>query len=236
MSSLLVHVKRAPLSLLIVLCLAALSFSYAFADDSPRPLAVTVIGDPDAAVAGKFAVGSASVGTKALTVTGVIDFLGAGTGHNYFPQGAGNNMQINTNVDEANSVGDASRSQWKLVLGSNLDWFSIRRSPAGGTYNEDALFFVEGSTGRVGIATVDTANGASIPFSPAARLHVETASGVGVFGRASATTGVNYGVLGRSDSTSGSGVFAWAAATTGANNGVYGVSDSTSGTGVLGAA
>src|SRR3989337_1311928 len=177
MSSFLVHIKRAPLSLLIVLCLAALTVSYAFADDSARPLAVTVIGDPDAAVAGKFAVGSASVGTKALTVTGVIDFLGAGTVHNYFTQGAGNNMQINTNVDEANTVGDPSRSQWKLVMGSNLDWFSIRRSPAGGTYNEDALFFIQGSSGRVANAVVGTANGAAMPFSPLAKLHVETASG-----------------------------------------------------------
>ena len=104
MSQLHSYLRRSTLPLLVVVCLAALSFSYAFADDSARPLAVTVIGDPDAAVAGKFAVGSASVGSKALTVTGVIDFLGAGTVHNYFTQGAGNNMQINTNVDEANTV------------------------------------------------------------------------------------------------------------------------------------
>jgi hypothetical protein len=128
-------------------------------------MAVQIIGDPDAAVSGRFAVGTASVGSKALTVVGVIDFLGAGTVHNYFTQGPGNNMQINTNVDEANAVGDATRSQWKLVLGSSLDWFSIRRSPVGGTYNEDALFFIEGSTGRVGIATVDTGNGAVVPFT-----------------------------------------------------------------------
>jgi len=248
MSRMFVHVKRSTLPLLLVVCLAALSFSYAFADDSARPLAVTVIGDPDAAVAGKFAVGSASVGTKALTVTGVIDFLGAGTVHNYFTQGAGNNMQINTNVDEANTVADASRSQWKLVLGSNLDWFSIRRSPAGGVYNEDALFFIEGSTGNVGIATVDTANGASIPFTPQARLHVETASGDavrgvttatagrGVTGYASATTGSAYGVYGESSSIGGRGVYGVASATTSQVAGVYGQSDSSQGAGVWGVA
>src|SRR3990172_1242534 len=234
MSTLLVHVKRAPLFLIVVFCLAALSFSYAFAEDAARPLAVTVIGDPDAAVNGRFAVGSASVGSKALTVTGVIDFLGAGTVHNYFTQGAGNNMQINTNVDEANTVADASRSQWKLVLGSNLDWFSIRRSPAGGTYNEDALFFVEGSTGRVGIATVDTANGASIPFTPQARLHVEIASGDAVWGITTATSGGFYGVYGQSNSPAGAGVYGEASATTGGNDGVLGESDSTSGRGVHG--
>ena len=250
------HFTRSTLPLLVVVCLAALSFTYAFADDSARPLAVTVIGDPDAAVNGRFAVGSASVGSKALTVTGVIDFLGAGTVHNYFTQGAGNNMQITTNVDEANTIGDASRSQWKLVMGSNLDWFSIRRSPAGGTYNEDALFFVEGSTGNVGIATVDTANGATIAFTPLARLHVETPSGdavygnttdsngSGVYGFASATTGYGTGVRGLTYSTSGSGVAGESFSTAGAgvfgqswgNYGVVGRSYSTNGRGVYGEA
>ena len=243
MSHLYSYLKRTTLPLLVVVCLAALSFSYAFADDSAHPLAVTVIGDPDAAVNGKFAVGSASVGSKALTVTGVIDFLGAGTVHNYFTQGAGNNMQINTNVDEANSVGDASRSQWKLVLGSNLDWFSIRRSPAGGTYNEDALFFIQGSSGRVGIAAVDTANGASIPFSPQARLHVQTTSGDAVWGVTSDSGSVGVygdapytGVYGHASASSGYGVYGYASAATGIDYGVAGRSDSTSGTGVIGAA
>ena len=234
MSRLRTYITRSTLPLLVVLCLAALSFSYAFADDPARPLAVTVIGDPDAAVNGRFAIGSASVGSKALTVIGVIDFLGAGTVHNYFTQGAGNNMQINTNVDEANTVGDASRSQWKLVLGSNLDWFSIRRSPAGATYNEDALFFIEGSTGRVGIVTVDTANGAAIPFTPQARLHVQTASGDAVWGITTATGGGFFGVFGRSASTAGYGMYGIASATTGFNYGVYGQSYSTSGYGVRG--
>jgi len=231
------YLRRSTLPLLLVVCLAALSFSYAFADSSSRPLAVTVIGDPDAAVNGRFAVGSASVGTKALTVVGVIDFLGAGTVHNYFTQGAGNNMQINTNVDEANTVGDASRSQWKLVLGSNLDWFSIRRSPAGGTYNEDALFFIQGSTGNVGIATVDTANGASIPFTPLARLHVETASGDGIVGISNdASAGMWTGVYGESSSPDGNGVIGRATATTGDAWGVGGLTSADAGTGVWGRA
>jgi hypothetical protein len=238
--------KRTTLPLLIVLCLAALTASYAYADGALRPLATQIIGDPDAAVTGKLAVGTATPGNKALTVVGVIDFLGAGTVHNYFTEGTGNNMQINTNVDEGNAVGDASRSQWKLVLGSNLDWFSIRRSPAGGTYNEDALFFIQGSTGRVGIATVDTTNGATIPFTPQARLHVQTASGdalwgettdtnkTAVYGYASATTSANYGVVGRSASVNGTGVFGDAYAPTGSTYGVWGQSGSTSGYGVSG--
>ena len=235
MSQLHSYLRRSTLPLVVVACLAALSFSYAFADDSARPLAVTVIGDPDAAVNGRFAVGSASVGSKALTVTGVIDFLGAGTVHNYFTQGAGNNMQITTNVDEANTVADASRTQWKMVLGSNLDWFSIRRSPAGGTYNEDALFFIQGSTGNVGIATVDTANGASIPFTLQAKLHVVTASGTAIYAHGTATTGGAYAVLAVDDRPSGCAVCGVAMHTTGVNIGIQGLTYSPSGYGVYGA-
>jgi hypothetical protein len=237
MSTLRRLLHRSHLALLIVLCLAALTATSVYAGGEARPLAATdLIGSPDAAVNGKFAVGSAAVGSKALTVTGVIDFLGAGTVHNYFTQGGGNNMQINTNVDEGNTVGDISRSQWKLVLGSALDWFSIRRSPAGGTYNEDALFFIQGSTGNVGIATVDTGNGATIPFTPQARLDVETPSGNAVYGLASATTGYTYGVYGQSSSTDGTGLYGFATATTGNNNGVIGHSNSTNGNGVYGLA
>jgi hypothetical protein len=233
MSRLLVQVRRSTLPILIVLCLAALSVSYAFADEAPRPLATQVIGDPDAAVAGKFAVGTATPGNKALTVVGVIDFLGAGTVHNYFTQGGGNNMQINTNVDEANTVGDATKSQWKLVIGSSLDTFSIRRSAAGGTYDENALFFINGSTGRVGIATVDTGNGGAIPFTPTARLDVRTTSGDGIRGQ-SDDAAASAGVYGISASTAGNGVVGYAPAASGTTFGVLGRSDSAAGTGVYG--
>jgi hypothetical protein len=234
MSRLLVHLKRSTLPVLFVLCLAALTVSYAYAEGTLHPLATQVIGDPDAAVTGKLAVGTATPGNKTLTVVGVIDFLGGGTVHNYFTQGGGNNMQINTNVDEVNTVGDATKSQWKLVLGSSLDWFSIRRSPAGGTYNEDALFFIDGSTGKVGIATVDTGNGATIPFTPQARLHVQTTSGHAVWGATTASSGSAYGVYGQSDSSTGRGVFGYATATSGPNFGVYGGTNASNGYGVFG--
>ncbi len=236
---------------MLVLCLAALTASSVFARGVASPaLATDVIGSPDAAVNGKLAVGSSSVGSKSLTVSGVIDFVGAGTVHNFFSQGGGNNMQINTNVDEANTVGDASKSQWKLVLGSSLDQFSIRRSPASGTYNEDALFWIDGSTGKVGIATVDTNNGGSIPYSPNARLDVVTTTGAAVRGEtasdindaavsgySTATNGfLVSGVYGQTQSTLGYGVYGLAAATTGSPDGVYGVANSTSGRGVYGSA
>ncbi len=232
MSNLTPFFRRSRFILLVVLCLAALTATSVFASGVPSPaLATDVIGDPDAAVAGKFAVGSSSVGSKALTVSGVIDFVGTGTVHNYFSQGGGNNMQINTNVDEANAVGDASKSQWKLVLGSSLDQFSIRRSPAGGTYNEDALLWIEGSTGRVGIATVDTSNGASIPFSLGAKLDVETDSGTAVRGTSTDPYG-GEGVIGAVDTSNGDGVLGVASNTVGPSNGVRAEAASTEGTGV----
>jgi hypothetical protein len=207
---------------------------------------VDILGSPDAAVNGQFAVGTSTPGNKALTVAGVIDFVGAGTVHNYFTQGPGNNMQIRSNVDEVNSVGDASRSQWNMVMGSNLDVFSIRRSPAGSTYNEDALFWIEGSTGNVGIAKVDTGNGATISFSVEARLHVDsdttpaimgvtsssTTYTAGVHGKSTAPNG--RGVTGETDSSNGAGVEGRANHATGFNIGVYGRSDSTNGTAVIG--
>jgi len=235
MSTLRRTLTRTTLPLLFVLCLVALTASYAYADGTLRPLATQIIGDPDAAVTGKLAVGTATPGNKALTVVGVIDFLGAGTVHNYFTQGAGNNMQINTNVDEANTVGNATKSQWKLVLGSSLDWFSIRRSPASGTYNEDALFFIEGPTGNVGIATVDTNNAGVIPFTPRARLDVVATSMHAIQGETTDSTGyAATGVYGKSASSDGNGVLGWATSPSGVTWGAGGISNSDAGTGVFG--
>ncbi len=237
MFTLVQSLKHSRLVVLIVLCVAALTATSVFASGPASPsFATTVYGNPDAAVNGKLAVGSSSVGSKSLTVSGVIDFVGAGTVHNYFSQGGGNNMQINTNVDEANAVGDASKSQWKLVLGSSLDQFSIRRSPAGGTYNEDALFFVDGATGNVSIATVDTGNGGSIPFSPQARLHVRTSSGNAIRAESTQTSGTIFTIIAQTSSTSGRGVVGEATATSGSTQGVWGLTHSPDGTGVLGSA
>jgi hypothetical protein len=167
-------------------------------------------------------------------VAGVIDFVGAGTVHNYFTQGPGNNMQIRSNVDEGNSVGDASRSQWNMVMGSNLDVFSIRRSPAGATYNEAALFWIEGNTGNVGIVTVDTGNAAAISYTLQAKLEVQTESGTAIRGRSLDTSGSEFGVYGLADGTLGRGVYGWALATDGDAVGVFGRTNSPEGSGVQG--
>jgi hypothetical protein len=233
------------LSIWLLVCVLILTATSVYAAGNPRPLAaVDILGSPDAAVDGQFAVGTTTPGNKALTVAGVIDFVGAGTVHNYFTQGPGNNMQIRSNVDEYNAVGNSSYTQWNMVMGASLDVFSIRRSPAGSTYDEDALFWINGNTGRVGIATVDTSNGATIPFTLQARLHVQSASGtaiygvsdgVGVFGYSSSTSG-GRGVWGEIDSWNGSGVYGYNTATIGGAYGVYGRTESTNGMGVYGLA
>jgi hypothetical protein len=212
-------IQHSRLAVLVVLCLAALTATSVYAGGVAAPLRATdILGSPDAAVNGKLAVGSSSVGNKSLTVAGVIDFVGAGTVHNYFTQGTGNNMQINSNIDEANVIGDTSKAQWKMVMGAPLDQFSIRRSPSGSTYNEDALFWIDGSTGDVGIATVDTGNQATFSFTPKAKLDVRTSGRTAVSGESSATNGIGlYGsVTSTASSTVGSiGVFAESLSPTG---------------------
>jgi hypothetical protein len=225
------------LSIWLLLCALILAATSVYAAGETRPLAaVDIIGSPDAAVDGKFAVGTTTPGNKTLTVAGVIDFVGAGTVHNYFTQGPGNNMQIRSNVDEYNAVGNSSYAQWNMVMGASLDVFSIRRSPASSTYNEDALFWIEGSTGNVGIAKVDTSNGATIPFTLEARLHVETDSGDAIRGVSNATSGTTYGMYGTIENTSGAGVYGYASSSDGLAFGVQGVTDCVYGAGVYGLA
>lgn len=69
-------------------------------------------------------------------------------------------------------------------------------------------------------------------------VHAESASveGSGVYGEASAISGVNNGVRGQSASTSGRGVLGVATASTGATYGAWGESASTAGRGVYGLA
>jgi hypothetical protein len=238
MTSFRILFQRSRLPVLLVLCILALTATAVFADDTLRPpAAVTIIGSPDAAVTGKFAVGTASPGSKALTVTGVIDFKGAGTVSNYFTQGPGNNMQIRSNVDEVNSVFDASKSQWNMVMGAAMDEFSIRRSPPGTPYNEDALFWIDGGTGRTGVGVFDTANGANSIPTPLGQFYVLSSGNVSaVMGQITSTVGGDFAVWGKNYQTDGFGVLGWAAATTGDPYGVWGYNDADDGIAVFGQA
>jgi hypothetical protein len=82
------------------------------------------------------------------------------------------------------------------------------------------------ASGNVGLGTT----------TPTARLEAiaTTATGTGVFGYVASTTGVNYGVTGKSESTTGTGVLGSATATSGVNYGVYGSTASPAGTAVYG--
>ncbi|MBL8879039.1 MAG: hypothetical protein JNG88_07950 [Phycisphaerales bacterium] len=61
-------------------------------------------------------------------------------------------------------------------------------------------------------------------------------AGIGVLGRATSTTGFNFGVVGRTSSNDGVGVSGEATRATGANTGVYGYAHGTDGYGVFGEA
>lgn len=65
-----------------------------------------------------------------------------------------------------------------------------------------------------------------------------TSGGRGVYGFAAKTSGLNYGVYGRTVSATNdaSGVFGWASAATGLTNGVFGQASSEDGTGLFGVA
>jgi len=65
-------------------------------------------------------------------------------------------------------------------------------------------------------------------------VHGGSEGGTGVYGYATATSGITYGVYGKSDSTLGRAVYGYATAASGENYGVYGKSDSTDGRGVRG--
>jgi hypothetical protein len=76
--------------------------------------------------------------------------------------------------------------------------------------------------------------GVSGPGAAAKGAWGRSAAGIGVFGEAMATSGVNYGVRGVTPSTSGTGVQGVANATSGATYGVFGSSASPAGRGVYG--
>ncbi len=79
----------------------------------------------------------------------------------------------------------------------------------------------DGGTGLIGSTMSDNTSSSPTP---------------GVLGWAKAGTGINYGVVGQSDSVSGVGVLGWTRAASGENKGVLGQSDSFEGTGVFGLA
>lgn len=102
------------------------------------------------------------------------------------------------------------------------------------------MFWIYGSTGRVGIGTFDTNNGALTPWVPEARLHVyETSTtGTSIYGVVGSSgegaPGYGVGVLGEASTVGPDGVLGRTTATTGSGWGVHGVSYSTSGIGVEG--
>ncbi len=106
----------------------------------------------------------------------------------------------------------------------------INTSPSGpisGVYGQSASF--EGS-GVIGVSTSSSGNTSGVIGQSA------SSTGRGVSGRATQTTGANFGVHGEtlSTTTNAAGVFGFASASTGLTSGVWGQNNSSSGFGVLG--
>jgi len=122
-----------------------------------------------------------------------------------------------------------------LLDGLNSSAF-LQSVPNPLTLSGSSVFFpiIGGTaTGTTGIGVLGSAT-ATIGVNYGVIGRSDSISGRGVFGNATANLGTAYGVYGRSDSTTGYGVYGLANAVTGINYGVYGISDSPSGYGVYG--
>src|SRR3990167_1563221 len=90
-------------------------------------------------------IGDSTPASK-LSVSGVIDWVGAGTVPSYLGQGAGNNMQITTNIPTTGTtVDDAAKAQWKMIMGAAADYWSLDHSPIGATYTGTTLLKMNGT-------------------------------------------------------------------------------------------
>lgn len=81
-----------------------------------------------------------------LTFIGNIRWVGAGTVGCYIGQGAGNNMQVNTNISPlGGAVDDSAKAQWKIIMGAAADYWSLDHSPAGESYSGTTLLKMNGA-------------------------------------------------------------------------------------------
>jgi Chaperone of endosialidase len=92
--------------------------------------------------------------------------------------------------------------------------------------------------GNVGLGTTFPNSTLHVVSSENSAIFAKNSASIGhgLFGRASATSGTNYGVYGLTDSTGGVGVFGGASPNSGNTTGVSGTSHSTTGRGVVGMA
>jgi hypothetical protein len=159
------------------------------------------------------------------------------------------------------SVADAVNAQLKstLVVSSAQPGGSTRPQPGGlddgrlannangsvstftqqGTTSVGATSFTDNSSNEA-ILVTQNGNGIALNASTMGTVAVNannlSATGIGVYGTASSTTGSAVGVRGDSSAVNGQGIVGFASATTGNSTGVQGQSSSATGTGVSGSA
>ena len=155
--------------------------------------------------------------------------------------------QTKTNVSVSNGLFTTSLDFGSAFTG-DARWLAIAvRCPAGsGSYTtlspRQALTaapyalglrpgaYIQGSVGVGGVVRGDNTSTSLLGWG----VGGTSAGGVGVYGKATATSGPTSGVWGESNSPEGRGVSGYANATSGTTYGVYGESKSTAGAGVYG--
>ena len=95
---------------------------------------------------------------------------------------------------------------------------------------------IAGTAATLGANSFTETQSTTVTSGIAIEGSTSSASGRAVFGRATAGSGINYGVWGQSTSTAGRGVYGLANSATGNTFGVFGENQSTSGIGVFGTA
>jgi hypothetical protein len=185
-----------------------------------------VVGTATAASGTAYGVEGVASGTGG---NGVVGIASSTTGANFGVKGA-----------TASTSGTGVRGQSTAATGSTIGVSGYVESSSGiaGVFNNAAggkiLSGQNNGTEKFAVDGAGNITTSGAIKAPSMLGTTSAATGVGLTGDATNTTGANTGVLGETASSNGVGVNGMANATTGQNVGVYGQSNSTSGWGLYG--
>ncbi|MDH5404920.1 MAG: hypothetical protein OEZ30_04380 [Candidatus Aminicenantes bacterium] len=157
--------------------------------------------------------------------------------HNHDPDyvNEGQTDSVNSAMIVNGTIVDADINAGANIAGSKIDPTGLDADLLDGKDSE--AFVHTAGDDMTGTLTINTSSSKALTGT------TSNTSGIGVYGKASATGGTNYGVYGKSDSYDGRGVYGQAPAigvygfasyASGSTYGVYGRSDSAYGSGVFG--